>query len=1071
MLNVYPSNRLEDLAQLLVAVLHLPKDNVLQPDIVLVQNGGMQHWLNLQLAYQRGISMNLDFHLPASFFWRLIRGILGREAVPDLSPYSREVLCWRLYALLADSVTTENPLCREATDYWRKSPGDADSLRFQLARELADLFEQYLIYRPDWISAWDRGETPHWQAFLWQRLAAEVPAHPLRLLRRAVKQLDGPADGLPARLCIFGINALAPLWLDFLGKVAVHTQVHLFQLNPCVEYWGDARSEKQLSRWLDSEEHSMEINPLLGNLGAQGREFLSLIQEQPAMEYTAFDPPVASGSADRLLHRLQMDIFSLEDARRHPRQLVDDSITLVSAHSALREVQALHDWLLHQFNDDASLTPTDVLVTCPRIEDYAPAVQAVFGGSGDGETAAVRLPSSIADRALRDEEPLVAAFAELLDLPDSRFQVSQILALLRLPSVQARFSLTEEEPPVIERWLDNAAVHWGLDRNHKQQILGSENLSASYTWQQGLERLLLGFAWGNETTVYDDRLLLPDVEGDEALLLGRLMELIGGLKDYAMKLGRPRRASAWQTLLMEMQAWLFSLNGDDEQARFVIGSAIDELGEYTQAAGFVQDIPLPVIRDWLRAAFSRPEPGRQFLVGQVSFCSMIPMRSVPFRIIAVLGLNNSDFPRQRPPRGFDLMAQEPPRPGDRSLRGDDRYLFLETLISAREKLYLSFQGRDIRTNQPREPSLVLREFMDYLEQGYGWSFSGGQADLIQLPLQPFSRENYMARPGRAAAFHSFDTGWLSLLQSPGQRNSLPSQEPAEPAAQELQLETLLRFFDHPPRYFANLRLGLYLGSDGISGPEDHEPFTASLLDRYLLQQQLVQSHLANEDGDLLLRQARLSGHLPENPVADDQLQEWRQQADAFAQTVADQGGASIVFEPAEIMLEEHKLLATLPRVKDELLFYRLANAKGKDDLRLWLHHLVANCLPNAEGAVRTRGIFRRKKNKGDVFCQVSFAPVDDAEALLLELVDVWRQGQVQPLLCGAELGRAWVEKLAQAPQKFPAFWSDDYNRRGPGHDPYYHWFWPEIPAWEDLPADLLNRIYAPLYAHRTEEDL
>lgn len=177
MLNVYPSNRLEDLAQLLVAVLHLPKDNVLQPDIVLVQNGGMQHWLNLQLAYQRGISMNLDFHLPASFSGGSSAGFLAGKRCRTCHP-TRGSLVLALVRAAGRQCDYGEPLCREATDYWRKSPGDADSLRFQLARELADLFEQYLIYRPDWISAWDRGETPHWQAFLWQRLAAEVPAHP-----------------------------------------------------------------------------------------------------------------------------------------------------------------------------------------------------------------------------------------------------------------------------------------------------------------------------------------------------------------------------------------------------------------------------------------------------------------------------------------------------------------------------------------------------------------------------------------------------------------------------------------------------------------------------------------------------------------------------------------------------------------------------------------------------------------------------------------------------------------------------------------------------------------------------
>ncbi|WP_456376648.1 exodeoxyribonuclease V subunit gamma [Thiolapillus sp.] len=1070
MLNVYPSNRLEDLAQLLDAVLHTPKDKLLQPDTLLVQNGGMQHWLNLRLAQQRGISMNLDFRLPASFFWRIIREILGREAVPELSPYSREVLCWRLYGLLAEPVVMESSLCREAGNYWQNARGDSHSLRFQLARELADLFEQYLIYRPDWIRAWDRGETPHWQAFIWQQLVAGVPEHPLRLLRRAAAQMPRVAHSLPQRLFVFGINALAPLWLDFLGKLGGFTQVHLFHLNPCVEYWGDVRSEKQLSRWLESDENSLDINPLLGNLGAQGREFLSLLQEQPTTEFPVFDPPLKPDVPDSLLHHLQMDIFSLDDARQRPRERRDDSITLVSAHSALREVQALHDWLLHQFNRDDSLVPADVLVTCPQIEDYAPAVQAVFGGMWkQADAQSPTLPCSIADRTLRDEEPLVAAFAELLDLPDSRFQVSRILSLLQLPVVQKQFAIAEESLPTIERWLEHAAVHWGLDGGHRQQILGMESGSDSFTWKQGLERLLLGFAWGHEPAIHANRLLLPDVEGEEALLLGQLLQLIEGLKRYARSLPLARKASAWQALLLEMQSWLFGNSAEEEQAQQIVLGAIDELGEHTQAAGFDQEIPLAVIRDCLRVGFSRPESGRQFLLGQVSFCSMIPMRSVPFRIIAVLGLNNGDFPRQRPPRGFDLMAQEAPRPGDRSLRGDDRYLFLETLISAREKLYLSYQGRDIKTNLLREPSLVLKELMDYLQRGYGWSLSGDAADLIQLPLQPFSAENYKEKAGRESAFRSFDSGWLSLLQSQGQARQI-NLPPVQTAGEELQLETLLRFFSHPPRYFAQQQLGLYLGADETDGPEDHEPFTVNHLDRYLLQEQLLQSCLEGKDDKEILLRARLGGQLPETPVIDEVLEDWAQQARIFAAQVASQGGIELAVEHAQIELQGQKLSARLPRTGDGLLFYRLASAKGKDDMRLWLHHLFAQCLPEATGGLVTRGIFRHGK-KADKFCQVVFAPVENAPELLCQLLDIWREGMTTPLLCGVDLGRQWVETLAANPGRFLSFWAGDYNRPGPGQGPYYRWFWPEAPDVQELPVEILQKIYTPLYQHRQEEDL
>jgi exodeoxyribonuclease V gamma subunit len=1068
MLNIYPSNRLEDLSTLLDAVLHTPKKHVLQSDTVLVQNSGMQHWLNLRLAEQRGISMNLDFRLPASFFWQIIRDVLGRQAVPELSPYSREVMSWRLYALLKDARVTDNPLCEEATRFWRQNNRNADSLRFQLARELADLYEQYLIYRPDWIRAWDRGETPHWQALLWQLLVAAIPDHPLKLLTRAIRRLPGSAGRLPQRLCVFGINALAPLWLNFLGEVARYTQVHVFHLNPCVEYWGDIRSEKQLQRWLDSDEECQEINPLLANLGAQGREFLALLQEQPTAEFTAFDAPLISGENHSVLQHLQMDIFALEDARLHPKRVLDQSLTFVSAHSALREVQGLHDWLLHQFNADPALTPADVLVTCPRIEDYAPAVQAVFGNSWQVfDPEAPGLPCSIADRALQDEQPLVAAFSELLELPDSRFQVSAILGLLRLPPVQRQFRFSETDLRRMETWLAHAAIHWGLDAGHRAQVLDTEVTKHSFTWEQGLQRLLLGFSWGHEKTLYAGQLLLPDVEGEDALLLGKLLLVIDGLKTYAQRLAKQRTAREWQVLLKEMNVWLFDIGTDDERAQHTITQLIDSLGDCSLAAGFDEAVPLVVIRDWLRAGFLLPEPGRRFLVGQVSFCSMIPMRSVPFRVIAVLGLNDGQFPRQRPPRGFDLMAQEIPRPGDRSLRGDDRYLFLETLISAREKLYFSYQGRDIKTNQTREPSLVLRELMDYLQQGYGWSWSGEDSCLYQLPLQPFSVQNYRGQE-EGTGWQSFDKGWLELLRKQPSGDSRQLTMPMEARDVEMPLEKILGFFAHPVRAFAREQLGLYLDDDGSSQVSDSEPFAASHLDRYLLQERLVQAYVGGEEDESLLQQARLSGQLPDTPLLEPMLEEWRQQSQDFSRQVIEQGGGSIKMQQALVTLDNTSLSASLPYAGDELLFYRLARGKGKDEMRLWLHHLLAHC--DRGRSLVTRGIFRHEKKEGK-FRQLLLQPVDDAEALLLKLLHVWKQGMESPMLCGADLGKQWIATLADEPHRFAGYWADDFNRRGPAYDPYYALFWPETPDIQSLPADLLQEIYAPLYAHLSEAEL
>ncbi len=1082
MIHLYPANRIENLVLLFDRILQLPVGNPLAEEIVIVQNQGMQHWLSMSLARLSGVCMNLRFLLPAQYFWQQINALVNARDAPPPSLYSREVMRWRLDALLASEATRAEPLCREATRYWYRG-GRGDALkRYQLAARLADLFEQYLIYRPDWIMAWDNGDTPHWQAWLWRRLVAEQPDHPLRLYRRAVDRL-GEADGLPERISLFGLNALPPMWLDFLGALGRHAQIHLFHLNPCVEYWGDIRSEKQLARqlarWSDDAQWADDSgNPLLAGLGAQGREFLSLLQERENTEIPVYEAPEQAdddATPHRLLHRLQNDILELRDARERPETLIDDSMTFVSAHNALREVQGLHDWLLHRFNEDPSLTPADVVVMCPRVEHYAPYVEAVFSrGWRQRDDSRPRLPCSIADRVLKDAEPLVAAFLDLLQLPDSRFQVSEIIAWLRLPAMQQRFGLAHGDLEKISRWLRRAAIHWGLDAAHKAHTLQLDDSNASFTWRQGLDRLLLGFAHGDAPALYQDSLLLPDVEGDDAILLGRLVEILDELQRHARELRQSRSAGEWRDYLTRMRDELFSELPEDRDARVILAEAIDDFSEYTLLAGYHEEIPLAVLRDYLAGCFNLPEPGRQFMTGQITFCSMIPMRSVPFRIIAVLGLNDGEYPRQRAPLGFDLMADETPRKGDRSRRGDDRYLFLEVLISARERLYLSYQGNDIKTNQQRQPSLILKELMDYLQAAHGWDFEQ-PGQLHRLPLHAFSPVGFAPS---ARDFQGFDRGWLRLA-TPGdarpRRQAIPEPKADElPGAEALPLESLIDFLDQPARAFAHRRLALWLDIGADEPPDDSEPFSADHLLRYQFQQDYIDARLdptrTDDALDTLTRCYRLDGRLPDTPDAEENLREWRRQADEFAAMLIDQQADRINIEHALLDTLDIPLVASLPWRDDGLLFHRLADIKPKDELRLWLHHLFAHChADHAAREISTRGYFRPTAEGKPPHCLL-FPPLprDEAAGYLTDILKLWRAGMREPLLLDGELGHKLIDgKLDE--QCFEKRWADNWNRRGLGHDAYIHWFWPERPALNDLPLDALRTLHGPLREHRREE--
>ena len=1074
MIHTFPGNQLEHLVGPLARLLAMPVSNPLQPDVIMVQHPGMAHWLNMELAAEptRRVAMNLEYPLPVRYFWTLIRRILGSDRMPEVSPYQREILVWRLYALLASEAVTADPAFAEPTRYWQQqSPRQQPLRRFQLAGELADLYEQYLMYRPDWIRDWDAGQADHWQAGLWQALVAEIPDHPLRLMDEAREHLTAPAEALPERLFVFGINSLAPLWLEFISEMSRKAGVdfHILYLNPSDEYWGDAISDRQAARqrarWLDEHDDDSGLvldigNPLLTGLGHQGQQFVRLLSEVADEEMPLFTEP----DNDDLLARLQRDVLHLRDGREAPGDHCDSSISIVSAHSALREVQALHDWLLHRFNNDPELAPRDVVVMCPNVEQYAPFVEAVFAGRGEAVSERVPpLPSSIADRNPGDADPAVAAFIELLSLPDARFEVSRVISWLQVPAIQQRFGLDTEQVTQLSQWLNAAAIHWGLDAEHKQQWLG-EGAGERYSWDQGLERLLIGFAWGDEEVVLRDRLLLPQVEGGDAVVLGRLIAFLRALKALLRDMARARTISDWQTFLHErLRQALFSTERSHEWIHEQLREVIRELGQYASHAAFTDPVPLTVIRHALEQNLQSPaRTGRQFMTGQITVCSMVPMRSIPFRVVAILGLNDGEFPRQRPPLGFDLMANDRPRQGDRSRRGDDRYLFLEAILSAREHLYLSYQGRDLNTNAERQPSLVLTELMNYLEGATGW-----RRDAIRaLPLQPFSPANYQGPEP------SFDPGWLRLTESGEEREQAQRLPPPDPEPDQLTLEQLVRALENPARHHARQRLGLYLEESELPELEDVEPFAANHLSRYLIQEALIHCELQGVADTPVLERARLSGELPDHAPMASELADWREQASGFAQALMDSGAADVQTAAVEYSIDGLTLAAELTMAADgRLVVWRMANPKGKDLLRLWCHHLMANL-----GAERSSVGVHRGRDGALRVMQMEPMGRGEAESQLTALVEAWRESLCEPSRLHADLMRelATMDADADGTKRLRALrkaWLGDSWNGFPGvkDDAYVGWFFDEDTDTESLLA-AIDRRYGPLMAAVTITD-
>ncbi|MDT4821073.1 RecBCD enzyme subunit RecC [compost metagenome] len=1025
MLSLYHAPDLETLGELATRLLAQPQRDPLAPARVVVPSHGMGRWLTLELARKQGIAMHLEVQLPSAFVWALSRQVLG--ALPEQSAFAPATLAWRLYDWLCEPANlARTPRLAHYLD------GGDKRRRLTLATRIADVFDQYLLYRDDWLAAWERGERlglgrdEDWQALLWHELTADGHPHRARLLDDLLQRLyrDAPLEGLPERLLVFGISSLPPHHLRVLAGLARHTEVVLCALNPCREAWGEIRDIAELARdaAVGPDDWYLDVgHPLLASLGKQGRDFFdslfaTVFAEQG--EEIGIYPSDAELADDSLLHALQQDILRLRTRQPEERLALradDRSLELHIAHSPLREVEILHDQLLARFQADPGLSPDQIVVLTPDIERYAPCIEAVFAPRMAAPRDGVpRIPFSLADRSRRAEVPLLEAFLELLGLPESRFAAEELLAWLEQPAIARRAGIAREDLPLLRDWLREAGVRWGRDAAHRASL--GLPADPAFTWREGLDRLLLGFAAppqlaGDDAPLLGEHWPLDALEGARGQLLGRLagfVELLGGL---AERLQRARPLVDWAADLQQLLDALF----DESEAGdhlLLLSQACAALREQALAAGIQRPVELELVRQQLGALLEQGGGASGFLTGAVTFCTMVPMRSLPFRLVCLLGLDDGALPRRTPAAGFDLIAQQPRR-GDRARRLDDRYLLLETLLSARDALYLSYVGRDPRDNAVLPPSVLVSELLEAVDltavcRSELCSRSSAAADVreqssllpeskasvritIAHPLQPFAPGNFAG--DRHAGFAAPWFRAAERLAQPAELAPTPfASQLSEPDADWLRIEPadLLACFRHPARFLLERRLGLRL-ADSEENLAGDEPFALEPAAFRGLRQLALQAveHAWNADEER--RVARAAGWLPSGELGQALWGKLRGPVRAFAPRLFEarpQDAAQPLL--VDVQLAGMHLHGWLDGVTPSGLFeWRLNRPAAWDLPGFWLRHLLLNLAAPAEIARHSLLI----SPGGDW----QLGPRTDAAALLEPWLRAYRQALCEPL--------------------------------------------------------------------------
>ena len=1131
---VLHGNRLELLTEAVFGWLARAPLAPLEPEIFLVQSNGAAEWLKMSLARRTGLCAATRVELPARFLWRVYRQMLGRADVPTRSALEKDSLTWRLMRLL--------PACLDQPGYAPVAgflQGDSADRRFQLATRLADLYDQYQVYRSDWLAAWQAGrdvligpgggELPlpvdqRWQALLWRAAMAELSPAEQQTTRPQVHQAflaalargQAPVVPLPRRVVLFGAAHLSGQALEALAALAGQAQVLLATPNPCRYHWADILDGRELLRAaqprhglrgglplspLPLAEMHQHAHPLLAAWGRQGRDFMRQLDAFDDVQRSRrqFDIPridlFDDGPGHGLLGALQASIRDLLPLAEHPLQPADPadrSITFHIGHSAQREVEILHDQLLALLAAPPGgqpLAPRDMVVMVPDIEVFAPAIRAVFGQYGRDD--ARHIPFDIADLQARGSNPMLLALAWLLRAPAQRFGVSELRGLLDVPAIARRFGLAPEALPGLAAWIEGAGVRWGLHANQRAS-LGLGACGDQNSWHFGLNRMLLGFATG-AAPVFDGITPFDEIGGLDAASVGALARLVQRLGDWWSLSATSATPQAWSARGRDLLAAWFEPSDERERITLAaVQAALSGWLEVCEDARFDAALPLSVLREaWLAGLDGSAGSGR-FLAGGVTFCTLMPLRAIPFEVVCLLGMNDGDYPRQTRRNDFDLMGQPgQQRPGDRSRRDDDRYLMLEAVLSARRVLYISWAGRSARDNAEQAPSVLVSQLRDYLVSAWPPARSDPATDqpadqvLRQRstvhPLQPFSRRYF---EGKGLFTHARE--WRAAHRPAALAGAEPALPPFDAAQIGLAIEPLVRFLRNPVKAFFKTRLDVVF-DEADDEIDDEEAFALHGLDAYAALTQLLaaataalastthRDGLASAEAAVSQALARIAGagQLPMGRLGElaaeglrqaalPMLAHWQATLQALPQVLPPQ---PLRFEHAGLALADwltglrsdggtpvwpgwtaSRLLLVKPAKGQPLV-------RPERLIEAWVRGLAAAACGEPAGAVIV-GV--------DATVTLQPLPLEEAQWQLRGLISAWQAGMAAPLPVAARTALAW----AASPAAAEGVYDGGFDADGEGQEPCLARLYPDFAALSDDGqfAALAEALYAPLQA-------
>lgn len=928
----------------------LPEDP-LDPVTVIVPNRDLSRWLSMEIARQQGVMGNIRYLLPSEWFWQRVRTLF--PGLPKELPSDRGALKWILFRILSEDQEWEK-LPTTLRTWLERQPERGQERLWNLSGVVASLFDQYQVYRPDLVNDWSRGvlqgnrDEEKWQSFLWKRINEKWNTLDDKSLRHHRGEFfevlyqdiitSEPADG---PLMLFNPGLIPPPLVRLFMEQARYCQVRHYITCSFASVLGEKGG------WPEWE------NPLLSSMAGEQVALITQLKTEAARSRQAIDwisldrnGRGLSGDQSTLLGRVR---HSIHRNRPMPKGVAPDgSIEVHSCHSTLREVETLYDYLLRQFEELENLRADQIAIVTPNPDRYKPWIDAVFSSPEPGlPRIPVYLPGGPGSRSGQ----LAGLFLDWLRLPGSRLNREELLSLLDNPVLSARFSLSLSDRSLLRRWFEEDRVEWGLDDEHRREF--GQPAGSRQTWEAALRRGWLGqMAAPEPGQSLDGDLLFPGVSTlDEKGVWARFSRFVRFVKEWTEDVQKSRSPDEWVTLLRGWAKRLFGETAESEEEWLQIENSLETMVNEANWSMTRVEIPYYMIRSVLEDSIDHFSTGVALYAETAVFHSMVPARGIPFRVIALLGLTDDQFPRTPDAPSFDLM-QADPRTGERDRRREDRNLFLESVMAAGEAHYCSYVGRSRHDDESLPPSVILDQWIDLVSSSCGLRRNEW---VCQEPIGGFSPSLYQSDGPRGFS-REYCRIAESVIKGEESEGLSLSERLAVPDGlneNRVTVSELEKFVSNPIRQVLRQQFGMRYSElpDGR-----REEFVVSGLERYLIFERILGWTFEGCSASWIHQTLMSSGSVPESWLAVKTFEKQIREAEA-AKNASESFGIEVGIsrETVSIDLEDNIIYGSvISYSKSCSLDIHPAKAKGKRIAVSFIRHLLKSVLAEKNGEMEER---------------------------------------------------------------------------------------------------------------------